>query len=192
MTARARPKFGEKGYERVAFDNYRTPTWVTDCLVDAVSLRGPVWEPACGDGDMAKALWAKGFSVKSSDIRSTPYNEHSFNFLSTLSFDHDAGHSCVSIVTNPPYALAESFIENALAFTKKPGGMVAMLLAHEFDAPAYHRPLLDRPEFSMKLILPRRIRWLGFEDKASPRQVHAWYVWDWQNKGRPTIRWANV
>ena len=50
--------FGRQGH-----DFYPTPTWVTQTLLDRVTFRGPVWEPCCGDGAIARQIEARGNRV---------------------------------------------------------------------------------------------------------------------------------
>lgn len=200
MTKRAPPAKGEKGYDRLAFDNYRTPGWVTQTLIDHIKHRigGPVWEPAAGEGDMVAVLRAAKLDTFASDIRSTGTDWDGLDFLSPPDWDVMEQHMTrkflfpAAIITNPPYAHAEQFIVQALRVTEAAKGIVAMLLLHEFDAPAYHKSLMQHEAFAMKLMLPHRIRWVGFENRASPRQVHSWYLWAWDKPRNhaPAMVWA--
>lgn len=187
--ARTPPKLGEKGYERVAFDNYRTPWWVTDELFDAVEINGRIWEPAAGAGDMVDAMRARGKKVFASDIRVLPGLDLApMNFEASLEWPGMLHRGDIPwpdwIITNPPFAKADRFIERALALTRARGGGVAMLLLNEFDAPQYHWPFFKYPAFRAKVKLSHRITWIGMETNAAgkkvgPRQVHAWWVWHW-------------
>ncbi len=56
------------GYQRVGQDFYATPAWVTEALLRHVRLRGPVWEPCCGDGAMSSVLSDHGYDVVSTDL----------------------------------------------------------------------------------------------------------------------------
>ena len=49
------------GYDRQENDFYPTPDWVTEALLNSVELRGPVWEPCCGDGSMVRVIESRGF-----------------------------------------------------------------------------------------------------------------------------------
>jgi len=188
---RAVPAIGESGYARLADDAYRTPAWVTEALLGAVDLRGSVWEPAAGEGDMVEVLERGGRFVFATDIRAS-------NFRTSVDFLAPNSHWAISarpdsIVTNPPYALADAFIRRALDLTETVRGMVAMLLPHEFDCAASRADLFARhPAFACKLILTRRIRWVGFDDRASPRNNHAWLIWDWRKHdlAPPVLRWS--
>jgi tRNA G10 N-methylase Trm11 len=111
----------ESGYERKERDAYQTPAWVTLALVPHLRELRLVWEPACGDGAMVEALTAAGLEVTSSDIA------HGYDFPELGKMI-----GCDGIITNPPYALAQEFIEHALDLMK-PGGLVAMLLRTDYD-----------------------------------------------------------
>lgn len=184
---------GEAGYPRAAFDHYPTELWVTEALCRAVEFEthGLIWEPACGDGRMAKVLQKWHSSVVASDIVDHGYGDTGIDFL-----DHGAlnwlrsvrDEPVVAIVTNPPFALARRFIVRALEITKQAQGIVAMVQRHEFDAPASNRPLFE-PPYAAKLILHKRPRWSDGPDKASPRFPYAWYLWDWRHQLPPITRW---
>lgn len=165
----------DSGYARVAFDQYETPEWVTEALLPHLS-RFSVWEPACGSGKMARVLDRAGRIVTKTDIQTGD------DFLSC------ARPVCAgSIVTNPPYSLATQFIERALQITERFSGEVAMLLRTDFDHAKSRRHLFaDHPAFSKKLVLTKRIQWFE-ESKSSPSFNHAWFIWDWQHQGAPTI-----
>ena len=125
---------GESGFERRARDAYWTESWVTGALLDAVRIRGPVWEPACGRGDMVEVLRGRGHRVLASDIEGHGFPDaFRYDFLSGPLVALPANFWPRAIVTNPPYENAEAFIRRALEFMQPMGGQVAMLLRHEFD-----------------------------------------------------------
>lgn len=203
MSARGRkpPKKGEKGYERREFDNYRTPPWVTNWLLDHYPIpRGVVWEPAAGDLDMVKALRERGHDVFASDIRVLPGLDRApCDFAGGIDWCGALWNGEIpkpkAIVTNPPYTqgVLRSFIERALAVTQESTGIVAMLLPFETDAPKIRRDLFSHPACQVKIYLPHRITWIGLEPKPGerdrgPRQVHAWFVWDWTSPNGGSVR----
>ena len=92
------------------------------------------------------------------------------------------------IATNPPYSLAEKFILHSLAVTKSSSGKAAMLLPMAFDAANGRRNLFEFRPFKAKYVITRRIRWENLpQKKAGPSQNHAWFVWDWFYRGKPTL-----
>ena len=176
-------------YELVPGDSYYTPAWVTEALLSIELFPQNVWDPASGEGHMARALNAKGYFCAASDI------SHGVDFLQTPG----ALLPARAIITNPPYSngLAEKFVRQALKITaprnpdnsNKDGGKVAMLLPHAWDTAKGRRDLFaEHPAFKAKYTLTRRIRWVNLEQKANgPSSNHAWFVWDWKHSGPPTL-----
>jgi hypothetical protein len=161
-------------YERLARDDYETPDWVVKALLSVELLPEPVWECAPGRGLMVNALNDAGlFTVARPDE----------DFLQRKTM-----YSVGSIVTNPPYKLADEFIEHALSFN----ALVAMLLPVAWDtAKGRVRFFRDNMRFKAKYVLMQRIRWANLEQKtAGPSMNHAWYVWSDRDCGLcPKIAW---
>lgn len=157
------------GYERLPNDFYATPAWVTDELLKHVSLPDPLWECAPGELHMVKALQVAGYRVG--------YIPDA-DFLAWEQLDLDAK----TIITNPPFRLADKFVRKALFLMRPVRGVVAMLLPHSWDTGKTRRDLFqDCAAWQMKLTLTKRIRWENLVQKeAGPSQNHAWYVWDWR------------
>ena len=168
----------ESGYARKPNDFYETPAWVTNALQPCLVGARMIWDPAAGDGAMVKVMHSwPSVKVNGTDIRG------GCDFLGpnivrdSVPFD--------AIVCNPPYSMAQAFIEKALQITRKPRGRVAMLLRVDYDSAKTRRHLFGScPEFSMKLVLTSRIRWFA-GSTGSPSFNHAWFIWDWANLGRP-------
>src|SRR5258708_24644476 len=74
------------GYDRQENDFYPTPTWVTEALLNSVTLRGPVWEPCCGDGAMAGAIAARDHGVVASDLVDRGFGETGVDFFACEAF----------------------------------------------------------------------------------------------------------
>lgn len=166
----------DSGYARKELDCYETPAWVTEALLPHIPERIlSIWEPACGSGKMLRVFEGK-FLCWASDIIA------GVDFLKENNDERKAG----AIITNPPYTLAEEFIEHALNLSPFTG----MLLRTDFDHAKTRQGLFgNHPAFSKKLVLTKRIKW--FEDsKGSPSFNHAWYLWDWQHSGPPTLAYA--
>lgn len=178
----------ESGYERKERDLYETPEWVTEALLPHLPARiVDIWEPACGSGKMSRVLGRSPRNVVATDI----FDEQAIavDFLMApepVAGPHDA------IITNPPYDLATEFIDRALSFQRATGGMVAMLLRTDFDhAKTRSRLFAGCTAFAKKVVLTKRIRW--FEDSAgSPSFNHAWFIWDFDHFGPPTLAYGPV
>jgi methylase of polypeptide subunit release factors len=176
------------GYEREGQDFYATPTWVTEALLRHVRLRGPVWEPCCGDGAMAKALAAHGHSVVSTDIADRGFGEAGVDFLACRSVPGN----CRSIVTNPPYGDSGShegqsrspnamrgFLSHSLTLAESVQGQLALLVRLQWIAGQRVADVMSAAPFSAVIVLTRRIRWFDMGEKTNHAQHHhAWVVFD--------------
>jgi hypothetical protein len=166
----------DSGYARLPDDVYETPSWVTMALKPHMRGVQYIWEPACGNGMMARALK----SWPTVRVRATDKNK-GIDFLTVAQCHHDA------VITNPPYSHAEEFIEHALKLMKPQGGRVAMLLRIDYDSAKSRLRLFgDCDQFAKKLVLTSRIRWLA-GSTGSPSFNHAWFIWSWSNRAPPTI-----
>jgi hypothetical protein len=167
------------GYQRQLNDTYETPPWVTRIVAGYLRLQcRTIWEPANGPASkIAQVLREEEFQVVATND----------DFLSkTLPYS-----SIEAICTNPPYGiggkLACQFIHHALELAP----VVAMLLRVDFDSGKTRTGLFrDCRAFAHKLVLLDRIVWFEREGAAGPSENHAWYIWNRQFQGLPTIIYA--
>ena len=161
MMAGGNPASGE----RQAREFYPTPGECTRALLSVESFTGAIWEPACGDDAISNELLTSGYRVVSTDI-------HPLGKGKKLDFFSVAPRKVGNIVTNPPFDLAERWIEHA--FTFDPNKLVLMLKASYWHAvtrqalwhrhrPARIYPLTWRPDF-MRLGRPTmEVMWCVWE-----------------------------
>jgi hypothetical protein len=154
-------------------DLYETPLEAVRALLAVETLpSGVIWEPACGPGSIVRVLRSIGYRVWSTDLvdyGSPDQDESGIDFL----LERSAPSSITSIVTNPPFKLAEQFARCALTLCPR----VYMLLRLGFLESERRRDILDSG--SLKTVyVGRRSR------NASPALAFAWYCWDRQRAGR--------
>jgi hypothetical protein len=158
--------------KRVKNDFYETPIEATEALAAGYShyFSKSVWEPACGAGKMARVLEAYGFVVAGTDLVDRGYGVGGIDFLSygeTLPA-HNSGRT---IITNPPFALADHSIRKAMSFEPR---FFALLLKQTFWN-AGNRTDLWR-EFPPKDFRPLAWR-LDFTGGGAPTMDCAWCIW---------------
>ena len=180
---------GRQKFERVANDAYFTPTWCVDALLSRWIPVGTVWDHAAGNSAIVEVLGKAGLDVIASDI-----NEYADIRCDIAISRHDfmtvaPPSGLFSIVTNPPYELAEEFIRRALKLTKPRRGSVAMLLRHEFDCAKTRRDLFEADNFARKIVLTKRPRWFS-GTTTSPRHNFSWFVWDGMHRGPAILEYA--
>lgn len=133
--------------KRAKLDYYPTPPDVTVALLDFLQIpkSATIWEPACGEHAMADVMCERGYTVYATDIRD------GVDFLTT-----DIPSGVDWIITNPPFSLAEDFIERCtdhhvpFALLLKSQYWHAAKRANLFMRypPSYILPLTWRPDFT--------------------------------------------
>lgn len=160
-------KAATNGGERRADDFYPTPPEPTVALLAKLKdWPRRVWEPACGDGGIAKLLELGGFEVVGTDLVDRGYGEGGVDFLQTTERRADA------IITNPPFGdLAHPFVEHAFELGVP---YIAMLFNINFWSAAVRTPLWERrrPNFVYAL------NWKpDFTGAGRPYFNCTWTVW---------------
>jgi hypothetical protein len=177
---------------RAAFEFYPTPPEATRALLSVEAFDGPVWEPACGDGAIARELLAAGYDVTSTDLADHGYGTPGIDFLkeSTARAKH--------IVTNPPYGrgLADRFIGQALKLTRATGGSVAMLLnLASLCHPTRHPKFVHTPPAAV-YALDELVCWpAGVPSNATRSTLshrYCWLIWKPGHTGRSTFWWLST
>jgi hypothetical protein len=159
-------------------DFYPTPTFATELLIENYKhiIRGPVLEPCCGTGAIAKPLQnyykvyqtdidpaqnpVDGvFDAKQADVYTKYYNNNT---------------KIESVVTNPPFNCAMEILNTAYnAYNTK---IIAFLLRLSFLEPTYERSsFLSQYPPNHIYVLPR-ISFTG--DGKTDSVTCAWMIWD--------------
>jgi hypothetical protein len=152
-------------------------------LCEQVRFRPAIIEPCCGEGHISRTLEALGYKVGSSDIVYRNFGRPgSHDFLKSTRNDLRGA----DIVTNPPYNMAQAFIEHAIRNTD-PNAKIAMLLRLTFLESQKRKPLFDAFPLTAIYVFRSRIGCAkNGEFKADshgelnvPSAVaYAWFLWD--------------
>lgn len=154
-------------------------------------IPSPVWDPACGQGNIPRALVASGIEgVVCTDLIDRGFGEGGWDFLATPPRLPEPTPR--AIVTNPPYGrLAERFILRALEVVP----YVAVLVQAKFaysqgryerlwrdDPPSREIRFVDRPSMP-----PGRL--LGKLKAKGGKMDFYWAIWDRRSTGPTTAHW---
>ena len=193
-------------YARKLHDLYATPEWVTSALLPHLPGLDEAWEPAAGDGSMARALRESGVAVIATELAPLA----GFPILASGRFVglHKAGFGPIyrqdffdarfplkpNIVSNPPFTRCQEFVEHALALTQPEQGRVAILQKMDWDSANGRKHIFeDHPAWCKKVVLTKRIVWFlepNGKPKASPSENHCWLIWNWNHQGPATIAYG--
>lgn len=177
---------------RAAYEFYPTPPEATLALLSAETFDGPIWEPACGEGHIAKVLTGAGYEVTSTDLVDYGFGEPKRDFLA------ERTPLAKHIITNPPYGrgLADAFAKHALALTRETGGTVAMLMnLSGLCHPMRHDFYVGQPP-AVVYCLDECICWpYGDPARATTsiaKQRYCWIVWKHGHTGPTQLRWLST
>jgi len=184
------------GRSRQQLDQYMTPAWAVEALLAeaADSIPGPVLDPCCGSGSILSALGGhpverigmdldegmvdlarQALRVADRPAEGLTDSAVSGDFLGPLGHVQGfvGGWGVETIVTNPPYRLAEEFIVRSLAVLPS-GGRVFALLRLGFLASQRRRHLYEGDRFRGVYVLTRRPSFVHGRTDASE---YGWFWW---------------
>lgn len=171
-------------------DFYATPARCTEALLNAEpTMPRRVWEPACGDGAIARVLESSGREVTAGDLHDRGYGAVGQDFLAFK------GRCPGAIVTNPPFNLADEFALHALSLRPT---YVAMLqrLAWLEGAKRHKRLWWPHPPSRIWVFSSRQTLWRGDDPagkSAGGAIAFAWFVWDRRvPAGPPVLGWLQT
>jgi hypothetical protein len=166
-------------------DFYPTPAWGTEALCHYEKFDGPILEPCCGDGAMARVLTQHGYFVIPTDKYCRGYGYQRDFF--------DVKQRCANIVTNPPFGIAEQIVHHALNLATRKVAIFGRTAFLE-SVRRYESIYKDIPP-SRVLIFTRRISLYADGEKGSMgggTTSFAWFIWDVADIGKPTtIQWID-
>jgi hypothetical protein len=165
-------------------DLYETPRVAVEALLRVEVLPHRIWEPCAGRGAIVDVLRAAGHDVEAADLidYGVPGQDWGRDFL--LEFEPPPG--CDTIVTNPPFKIANEFVAHALELCPR----VVMLLRLAFLESERRRPILEGRGlarvhvFRKRLPMMHRDQWAG--RKANSGMAFAWFCWNRDYSG-PTV-----
>jgi len=175
-------------------DNYSTPTQAVHALLDRENFAPSILEPAAGEGNIARALLAEGYSVTASDIRELPVMDYPGLDIFSKEAVKVACLTHSDIITNPPFSIALPFAERCLELT---GRKIALLLRIQFLEGARRRKFLTTSPLKAVYVFSSRISMYpeGEENLGGGTQCFAWFVWDREwcslrgDRQEPVVRW---
>lgn len=170
--------------DREKDDFYPTPEPATRALLRAEKFTPQIWEPACGDGAITRVLETAGYEVVSTDLMDRDFGTSRIDFLMERRL------LAPSIVTNPPFKLAEQFVRHALDLGAE---KVAMMLRLAWLEGSQRKVLFESTPLARVHVASRRLNMSrgGTDNGAGGGSMiaFAWFVWDRSHVGAPTLRW---
>lgn len=181
--------------ERVDNDFYATPLNATKAILNEVKLYGSILEPAAGQGHISKVLREY---YPYSEIVSTDLVQRGERFGIPIQSDidfltYEFNRKFDNIITNPPFNLAQEFIERALKLSNYKVIMFAKIQLLEGNK---RRVMFDNTPLKYVYVFSKRVNPLrngeALDEKGKPwasTMCFAWFVWEHGYEGEPIVRW---
>lgn len=160
-----------------SLDFFPTPPWATRALLEYIDPTGKslrslrCWEPACGEGHMARPLAEEFGLVYASDV-------HTYGFGDQLDFLFPyVGPAFDWIITNPPFRLAAQFAHTMIDRARI--GCAIFVRTAFIEGIDRHRSLFgSRPPTLMLQFTERMPLVKGRVDaEAASATAYCWIVW---------------
>lgn len=156
-----------------SLDFFPTPPWATRALCEHVIDFHDriIWEPACGDGAMARPL-REYATVIASDI-----HDYGYGFQRDFLFPQRPEPVCDWVITNPPFRLAEQFVSRGLQIAAV--GVAVLVRSVFIESAGRYENLFSRtPPHVMAQFVERVPMVKGRLDKAaSTATSYCWLAW---------------
>lgn len=147
-------------------------------------LHNNIWECACGQGHLSEVLKDNGYNVKSTDLINRGYGEVK-NFLECDDiFEGD-------ILTNPPFKLAEQFVEKSFELIDE-GNYAIFFLKVQFLESKSRKKMFEKYPLKYLIVNSERqqcAKDADFEHLRATTQCYCWYVFQKGYTGEPIIKW---
>ena len=178
--------------ERVKNDYYATPYESIKSLLEIEKFEGDFIEPCVGGGHIAEVL--KEYYPTSEIIGVDLIDRGYKNTIISNYFDYKFNGN-YNIITNPPYNLAQEFLEHSMEQIQE-GKKVAMFLKIQFLEGVKRRELFEKYPPKIIYVFSKRQNPLRngeeFDEKGkkwSSTMCFAWFIWDKGFKGQQVVSW---
>jgi len=171
-----------RGTKRRIDDAYFTPAWAVDIILPHLPISGHVLEPSAGEGAILRSLHLFPSTTSAESVTAVEIDPGRAETLraqglaSIIEADFLAMPRVASpfdlIIGNPPFSLAQKFVEASLAVLA-PGGTCAMLLRLAFLESSKRRRFHMAHPCEVN-VLPRRPSFTGVGTDSA---AYAWFVW---------------
>lgn len=176
------------------YDFYETPVDATNKVLNALVEDGfittdeLIYEPCVGAGAMLQPLKEHGFhNIMASDIQDEDYiaGEKGIDVYSI------PDEVCDVVFTNPPYNMMTkgNMLDELLRISKK---KVILILNIFFLSSAARKEILEQSHLRHIYIHSDRVTMYPYgqdKPKNGGTKMYAWFVWDKEYDGRPTLSW---
>ena len=176
-----------RGSTRVESDFYATPIPVVIKFLHNHNLKeGDILEPTAGNGNIIKALREYGYSnhITAVEIRREEKDNLRINGANRvinaniLKFDKVQERNFTTIISNPPYSIAQEVIEKCFEISNQ-NTEIIMLLRTAFLESKKRYNFWQKHPLNKLYVLSQRPSFTG---KGTDATSYAWFIWNGSDK----------
>lgn len=165
-------------FDRDANDWYVEPAWCVERLLDRYPEITALHDPCCGIGTIVHVALDRGISASGSDLVARAGGR--FPVRDFLTFARREP----SIVTNPPFKIAEQIVRHAMSVTEE-GGIIAVVAQAKFLFSQARNPIFTSAAMERVIAFSRRpsmppgvmLQELGEACRGGGSIDFVWCVW---------------
>lgn len=171
-----------RGTKRIESDYYATPIDAVYKLIYNYEIAVPfdaILEPSAGNGIIIEALREAGYKnhIHAIEIRGEE-KENLNRFADTVEInnflDADPAIQYDVIIGNPPYSLAQEFIDKALQILKPGGRLIFLLRTNFLESKKRFEWWQDKPPTRLYVLSKRP----SFTGKGTDATSYSWFIWE--------------
>lgn len=184
-----------RGSKRNEADFYATPLETVYTLLDNYEIIYPedvILEPGAGSGNIIRALRERGYKnhIDAVELRVEEYCNLSNYADQVLIYDYLSplintnGRKYDVIIGNPPYSLAQEFIDKSLELLAPGGRLIFLLRTNFLESKKRFEWWQDKLPNGLYVLHSRP----SFTGKGTDATSYAWFVWEksrYRNKFLP-------
>ena len=183
--------------ERQNEDFYATDPVATEWLLKLENIHDVVIDNSVGEGDLMFPIIKSGRKVIGFDIVNRFSQPPDFEFRNEnwLDFNPDKLINA-DIIFNPPYKLAQEFVEHSINLVED-GRKVCAFLKLQFLEGKKRKELFEKypPKIvyvsSSRILCAKNADFTGMREAGGSAVAYCWYVWEKGYKGETLIKWFN-
>ena len=170
-----------RGAVRRESDFYATPLESVYSFLDAYDGIKPsdkILEPSAGNGAILHALASRGYKNRVTAVEIRPEEIGLYFFTNDVRYgdflDMDFEERFDVIIGNPPYSLAQEFIDKALSILNPGGRLIFLLRTNFLESEKRFKWWQDKTPRGLYTLHKRP----SFTGKGTDATSYSWFVWE--------------
>lgn len=172
-----------RGSARSESDFYATPISTINKFLDSYQIKqGNVLEPCAGNGNIVRTLreresnWITALELRQEEYQNLKSISNKAIIHNFLTWQPDMKYK--TIITNPPYSIAQEFIEKCFEIANQETEIIMLLRLAFLESKKRYEFWQKHPVNELYILSERP----SFTGKGTDATAYAWFVWNGSDK----------